>query len=107
MSKAPANRRPGDARTATVAIRAPVTGFAVRRAYEETEPTCVAALPSVSSIVWMTFWPASKARIEEIMSTIERAGSAPELSSVPERTVPVAAPAAVPVTSESPCLRGS
>ena len=66
----------------------------------------MAALPSVSSIVWMTFWPASKARIEEIMSTIERAGSAPELSSMPDWTVPVAAPAAVPETSESPCLAG-
>ena len=52
----------------------------------------MAALPSVSSIVWMTFWPASKARIEAIMSTIERAGSAPEPSSAPARTVPVAAP---------------
>ena len=68
-----------------------------------TEPTDVAALPSVSSIVWMTFWPASKARMEAIMSTIERAGSAPELSSAPERTVPVPAPAAVPAISESPC----
>ena len=64
------------------------------------------AWPSVSSIVWMTFWPASKARMEAIMSTIERAASAPEASSAPARTVPAAAPAGVPVTSESPSLRG-
>ena len=45
----------------------------------------------------MAFWPASKARSEAIMSTIARAGSTPEPSSAPERTVPVAWPPAVPV----------
>src|SRR3954463_6815631 len=39
------------------------------------------------------------------MSIIARAGSTPEPSSAPERTVPVALPAAVPVKSESPALR--
>ena len=54
------------------------------------EATCVAVLCSVSSIVWIAFWPASKARKEAIMSTIVRAGSTPEPSSAPVRTVPVA-----------------
>ena len=69
------------------------------------EPTWLAALSSVESIVVMTFWPDSKARSEAIMSVIARVGSAPEPSSAPERTSPVPRPPAVPVKRLSPLLR--
>src|ERR1044071_7956420 len=61
-----------------------------------------AASCSVESIVWMAFWPASKARMEAIMSTIVRPASTPEASSTPDWTSPLPAPAAVPVKYESP-----
>ena len=82
-------------------------GRAVERAGPRyVEPTWLAALLSVESIVVMTFWPDSKARSEAIMSVIARVGSAPEPSSAPERTSPVPRPPAVPVKRLSPALRG-
>ena len=73
--------------------------------YEDSDPTCVDAFCSVSSIVWMAFWPASKERSEPIISTIAVAGSVPEPSSAPERTAPGAWPLAWPVKLPSPTLR--
>src|SRR4051794_6162682 len=69
------------------------------------EPTWFEAFWSVESMVVMTFWPDSKARSDAIMSVIARTGSAPEPSSPPERTVPVAGPPAVPWNMLSPALR--